>query len=66
MQSSFENLQHLNAGFGKLKMLMSALQDENAVQNILDLEEQKRCIYETIVTNEKWRESWITNEEDSN
>ena len=43
MQSRFVELQQQNASIGKVKMLMSALQDENQILNYLDLEEKKTC-----------------------
>ena len=47
-----------------MKMLMSALEDENEIQIHLDHEQQKRRIDETFVNNEKRRESQIANGED--
>ena len=66
MQSRLEDLQQRNARIGMLKMLMSALEDENEIQNYLDLEEQKRCIDEIVVNNGKWRNSQLANGEDFN
>ena len=66
MQSRFEDLELQNASIGKLKMHMSAFQDENEIQPCLDLEEQKRCIDEIIVNKEKWLQSQIANGEDLN
>ena len=65
MQSRLEDLQQRNSRNGMLKTL-SALADENEIQNYLDLEEQKRCIDEIIVNNEKWRNSQFANGEDFN
>ena len=66
MHSRFEDLELQNASIGKLKMHMSAFQDENEIQPCLDLEEQKRCIDEIIVNKEKWLQSQIANGEDLN
>ena len=51
-QSRFKDVQERNARPGKLKKLMSVLEDKNEIQNYLDLEEQKRCIDEAVVNNE--------------
>ena len=42
MQSGLEELQRQNISIGKLKMLMSAIEVENEIQNYLDLEQKER------------------------
>ena len=46
MQSRFVELQQQSSSIGKVRMLMSALQDENQILNYLDLEEKKRDVDE--------------------
>ena len=46
---------------GRVKILMSALQDENQILNYLDLDEKKRAIDKLMVSNEKLREDSIAN-----
>ena len=44
MQSRFAELQQQNSNIGKVKMLISALQDEKQIQNNLDLEEKNKLM----------------------
>ena len=46
---------------GRVKILMSALQDENQILNYLDLDEKKRAIDKLMVSNKKLREDSIAN-----
>ena len=66
MQSRFVELQRQNSNIGKVKMLMSALQDENQILNYLDLDEKKRAIDRLMDSNEKLREDSIANGNDAN
>ena len=61
MQSQLVELQHQCSSIGRLKILMSALQDENQILNYLDLDEKKRAIDKLMVSNEKLREDSIAN-----
>ena len=61
MQSRLVELQHQCSSIGRVKILMSALQDENQILNYLDLDEKKRAIDKLIVSNEKLREDSIAN-----
>ena len=53
MQSRFVELQRQNSNIGKMKILMSALQNGNQLLNYLDLDEKKRAIDNS---NQKLRE----------
>ena len=64
MQSLLVESQQQNFSMGRVKILMSALQDENQLVNYLDLEEEKGAIDERMGSNEKLRDDSITNEED--
>ena len=66
MQSRFVELQQQNSNIGKVKILMSALRDENLILNYLDLDEKKRTIDKLMVSNEKSREDSIANGNDAN
>ena len=66
MQSRYEELQQQNSSIGRLAILMSAMCDESEIQNYLDLEEKKRAVDETMVSNEKLRKEAIANCEDTN
>ena len=57
-------MQQQNSSIGRLILLMSALQDENQILNVLNLEEKKRAIDERIVHNEKLSDKRIENGED--
>ena len=59
IQSRFVELQRQNSNIGKVKILMSALQDGNQILNYLDLDEKKRAIDKLMVSNEKLREDSI-------
>ena len=61
IQSQLVELQQQSASIGKVKILMSALQDENQILNYLDLDEKKRAIDKLIVSNEMLREDSIAN-----
>ena len=61
MQSRLVELQHQCSSIGRVKILMSALQDENQILNYLDLDEKKRAIDKLMVSNEKFREDSIAN-----
>ena len=61
MQSQFVELQRQNSNIGKVKILMSALQDRNQILNYLDLDEKKRAIDKLMVSNQKLREDSIAN-----
>ena len=65
MQSRLVELQHQSSSIGRVKILMSALQDENQILNYLDLDEMKRVIDELMVTNENLRENSIENGQDA-
>ena len=66
IKSRFVELQQQNSRFGKMIILMSALQDENQILNYLDLDEKKRAIDKLMVSNEKLREDSIANGNDAN
>ena len=66
MQSRLVELQHQCTSIGRVKILMSALQDENQILNYLDLDEKKRAIDKLMVSNEKLREDSIANGNDAN
>ena len=66
MQSRLVELQHQCSSIGRVKILMSALQDENQILNYLDLDEKKRAIDKLMVSNEKLREDSIANGNDAN
>ena len=66
MQSRLVELEQQSARIGRVKILMSALQDENQILNYLDLDEKKRAIDKLIVSNEKLREDSIANGNDAN
>ena len=59
-------LQHQCSSIGRVKILMSALQDKNQILNYLDLDEKKRAIDKLMVSNEKLREDSIANGNDAN
>ena len=61
MQSRLVELQHQCSSIGRVKILMSALQDENQILNYLDLDEKKRAIDKLTVSNEKLRDDSIAN-----
>ena len=65
MKIRFVELQRQDSNVGRLKILMSALQDENQILNYLDLEEKKRAIDEKIAHDEKVRDERIENGEDT-
>ena len=66
MQSRLVELQHQCSSIGRVKILMSALQDENQILNYLDLDEKKRAIDKLMVSKEKLREDSIANGNDAN
>ena len=66
MQSRLAELQQQSSTIGRVKILMSALQDENQILNYLDLDEKKRAIEKLMVSNEKLREDSIANGNDAN
>ena len=66
MQSRLAELQQQSSTIGRVKILMSALQDENQILNYLDLDEKKRAIDKLMVSNEKLREDSIANGNDAN
>ena len=66
MQSRLVELQHQCSSIGRVKILMSALQDENQILNYLDPDEKKRAIDKLMVNNEKLREDSIANGNDAN
>ena len=66
MQSRLAELQQQSSTTGRVKILMSALQDENQILNYLDLDEKKRAIDKLMVSNEKLREDSIANGNDAN
>ena len=61
IQSRLVGLQQQSSSIGRVKILMSALQDENQKLNYLDLDEKKRAIDKLMVSNEKLREDSIAN-----
>ena len=61
MKSRLVELQHQRSSIGRVKILMSALQDQNQILNYLDLDEKKRAIDKLMVSNEKLREDSIAN-----
>ena len=61
MQSRLVELQQQSSSIGRVKILMSALQDENQILNYLDLDEKKRAIDKLMVSNENLREDSIAN-----
>ena len=61
MLSRLVELQHQCSSIGRVKILMSALQDENQILNYLDLDKKKRAIDKLVVSNEKLREDSIAN-----
>ena len=66
MQSRWVELQQQNSSVGRVKTLMSALQDGNQILNYLDLDEKKRAIDRLMVSNEKLQEDSIANGNDAN
>ena len=66
MLSRWIELQQQSSSVGRVKILMSALQDENQILNYLDLDEKKRAIDKLMVSNEKLREDLIANGNDAN
>ena len=66
MQSRLVELQQQSSSVGRVRMLMSALQDENQILNYLDLDEKKRAIDRLMDSNEKLREDSIANGKDAN
>ena len=64
MQSWFEDLQRQGTGIGKLKMLMSAIEQKSEEQNCWEHEGEKWGIDEIIVNNEKSPESQKADSED--
>ena len=66
MQSRLAELQQQSSTIGRVKILMSALQDENQILNYLDPDEKKRAIDKLMVSNEKLREDSIANGNDAN
>ena len=65
-QSRWVELQQQSSSVGRVKTLMSALQDGNQILNYLDLDEKKRAIDRLMVSNEKLREDSIANGNDAN
>ena len=65
-QSRLVGLQQQSSSIGRVKILMSALQDENQILNYLDLDENKRAIDKLMVSNETLREDSIENGKDAN
>ena len=61
IQSRLLELQQQSSSIGWVKILMSALQDENQILNYLDHDEKKRAIDKLRVSNEKLREDSIAN-----
>ena len=55
MRTHFGELQQQNLSIGRVKILLSARQDENEIQTYLDLEEKRRAVDKSIVSNEKLR-----------
>ena len=66
IQSQLVELQQQSSSIGRVKILMSALQDENQILNYLDLDEKKRAIDKLVVSNEKLREDSIANGNNAN
>ena len=66
MQSRLVELQHQCFSIGRVKILMSALQDKNQILNYLELDEKKRVIDRLMVSNKKLREDSIANGNDAN
>ena len=66
IQSRWVELQQRNSSIGRVKILMSALQEENQMLNYLDLDDKKRAIDKLMVSNEKLREDSIANGNDAN
>ena len=66
IQSRLVGLQQQSSSIGRVKILMSALQDENQILNYLDLDEKKRAIDKLMVSNETLREDSIENGKDAN
>ena len=66
MQRRWVELQQQSSSVGRVKTLMSALQDGNQILNYLDLDEKKRAIDRLMVSNEKLREDSIANGNDAN
>ena len=66
MQSRWVELHQQSSSIGRVKTLMSALQDGNQILNYLDLDEKKRAIDRLMVSNEKLREDSIANGNDAN
>ena len=63
-QRRFVKLQQQNSRIGKVKNLMSALQDEKQIQNYLDNEEKEHAVDETMRSNEKLRNGKLANGEE--
>ena len=61
IRSQFVELQHQNSSIGKVKLLMSGLQDKNHILNYLDIEEKKRAFDERIFSKEKLRSDSFAN-----
>ena len=61
MQSRFVEFQRQNSNIGKVKILMSVLQDGNQILNYSDLDEKKRAVDKLMVSNQKLREDSIAN-----
>ena len=61
MQSRLVKLQQQSSSSGRVKILMSALQDKTQILNYFDLDEKKRAIDKLMVSNEKLREDSIAN-----
>ena len=66
IQSQLVELQHQCSSIRRVKILMSALQDENQILIYLDLDEKKRAIDKLMFSNEKLREDSIANGNDAN
>ena len=66
IQSRWVELQQQSSSVGRVKTLMSALQDGNQILYYLDLDEKKRAIDRLMVSNEKLREDSIANGNDAN
>ena len=66
MQSRWVELQQQSSSVGRVKTMMSALQDGNQILNYLDLDEKKPAIDRLMVSNEKLREELIANGNDAN
>ena len=61
MQSRWVEIQQQSSSVGRVKTLMTTLQDGNQILNYLDLDEKKRAIDRLMVSNEKLREDSIAN-----